>query len=70
MGGSGTMGGSGMMGGSGTMGGSGMMTGSGGGFDLEDMQAMHDSPGMRAMHERMPADHQARCDQLHEQMMP
>jgi hypothetical protein len=51
------------------MGGSGMMTGSGGGFDLEDMQAMHDSPGMRVMHEQMPTDLQARCDELHEQMM-
>lgn len=66
------MGGSGMpgmMGGSGMAGmmggGSGMMTGS---FDPDDMKAMHDSSGMREMHERMPAALRARCDELHEEM--
>lgn len=32
------------------------------------MEAMHDSPQMRAMHERMPEGLQAHCDALHEQM--
>jgi hypothetical protein len=32
------------------------------------MEAMHDSPGMRAMHERMPDELQARCDELHDRM--
>lgn len=31
-------------------------------------EAMHDSPGMQAMHDRMPAALQARCDTMHEQM--
>ena len=30
--------------------------------------AMHDSPGMQAMHDQMPAGLQAECDALHEQM--
>ncbi len=34
----------------------------------ETMDAMHDSPQMRAMHAQMPAEWQARCDALHEQM--
>jgi hypothetical protein len=33
----------------------------------EAMEAMHDSPQMRAMHEQMPEDLQASCDALHEQ---
>jgi hypothetical protein len=36
---------------------------------LEAMEAMHDSPQMRVMHEQMPEDLQARCDALHEQMV-
>src|SRR6266508_4416600 len=30
--------------------------------------AMHDSPGMQAMHDRMPAALQEQCDAMHEQM--
>jgi hypothetical protein len=30
--------------------------------------AMHDSPAMRQMHERMPAALQAQCDAMHEQV--
>jgi hypothetical protein len=29
---------------------------------------MHDSPGMRAMHDRMPAALRAQCDAIYEQM--
>ncbi len=32
------------------------------------MDAMHDSPQMRAMHQEMPAEWQARCDAMHEQI--
>ena len=32
------------------------------------MDAMHDSPGMEAMHENMPAALQARCDAMHAAM--
>lgn len=30
--------------------------------------ATHDSPGMQAMHDRMPAALQAQCDAMHDQM--
>lgn len=33
-----------------------------------DMQAMHDSPEMQRIHDRMPEELQARCDAMHEQM--
>jgi hypothetical protein len=32
------------------------------------MEAMHDSPQMQAMHERMPEQLRAQCDAAHEQM--
>jgi hypothetical protein len=32
------------------------------------MEAMHDSPAMRAMHDRMPERLQQQCDALHDQM--
>ena len=32
------------------------------------MEAMHDSPAMRQMHEQMPANLQQQCDAMHEQM--
>jgi len=47
------------------------VTGGGGSsatWSWEDMQAMHESPAMRRMHERMPEDLQASCDEMHAQM--
>lgn len=35
---------------------------------VQACDAMHGSPAMEAMHERMPGDIQARCDAMHEQM--
>jgi hypothetical protein len=33
------------------------------------MEAMHESPFMEAMHERMPESLQHQCDALHDQML-
>jgi hypothetical protein len=36
---------------------------------VDVMEAMHDSPAMEAMHERMPEKLQEQCDELHDQMI-
>ena len=38
------------------------------GQTLAACEAMHDSPGMQAMHDHMPAALQERCDVMHDQM--
>lgn len=48
--------------------GGGPSTGPAAGQMLVGCDAMHDSPGMLAMHDHMPAALQARCDAMHEQM--
>jgi hypothetical protein len=46
----------------------GMMRGSSEVWTTAGMQAMHDSPAMRRMHEQMPADLQQQCDAMHATM--
>lgn len=46
----------------------GMMGGSSEVWTPGGMQAMHDSPAMRRMHEQMPAGLQKQCDAMHAAM--